>query len=277
MENKPHQSMNIRYDFIHVKNSFFFSLFFQNPTILVFNRQRRKFYSYTGNFRLTSMTSDSIIVRSFRPSDFPECRQIFFDGHLSYGNPITYMNSALQSDMSDIEKNYFQIPDGHWWVAESTDDHRIVGQVAGVPLSIGHRHYYDQLPENERDQIYELRRMGVSADAQRGGIGSRLLSALFQFARERGYRQVHLTTLTSMDRARAFYEKNGFIKGSIEKTSFGDIDINTEEGMRELYRNPLKTVMIETNDVISEEDQRLMRMPVMQSKHTFVQHYSRML
>ena len=222
-------------------------------------------------------SASSIIVRSFQPSDFPECRKLFFDGHLSYGNPMSYMNSALQNDMADIEKNYFQMPDGHWWVAVSTDDNRIVGQVAGLPLSIGHRSYYDKLPANERDQIYELSRMGVSAEIQRGGIGSRLISTLFDFARERGYRQVHLTTLTCMDRACAFYEKNGFVKGPIEKTSFGSIDINTEEGMKELSTNPLRTTMIEVNDVISEEDQRLMKMPLMQSRNTFVQHYSRML
>ncbi|CAF4858722.1 unnamed protein product, partial [Rotaria socialis] len=55
--------------------------------------------------------------------------------------------------MADIEKSYLQVPNAHWWVAVSTEDNRIVGQVALQPLHLGDPSYYKCLPLEERDQI----------------------------------------------------------------------------------------------------------------------------
>lgn len=219
----------------------------------------------------------TIIIRSYQPSDLPECQNLFTASHDFYENPMFFVNMVLQTDMSDIEKNYLKAPDGHWWVAVSVADGRVLGQVAGLPVSIAEPSYYKQLPEDEREKIYELRRMGVAADAQRDGIGSRLLSTLTEFARNRGYRQVHVSTLTSMIRAREFYEKHGFVRGRIEKTLLGNIDMENVEEAKETFKNLPTPTIFEINDPIPEEDQRLMKISPKYSKHIYVQHYSLML
>jgi GNAT superfamily N-acetyltransferase len=222
----------------------------------------------------TDSTPSSILIRSYQPSDLSACQEIFTAGHRSYDNPMFYINSVLQTDMADIEKNYLQIPNGHWWVAVSTDDNRIVGHVAVLPLSIAEPSYYHELPEEERDQICDLRRMSVATDVQRAGVGRKLLSTLIDFAREKGYRQVHLTTLTSMDRACAFYERNGFIKGRIEKTSLNGVLPEKYEDFEELLRTLPEPIIFEAGAIIPDEDLRLMRIPIVQSQCFYVQHYS---
>src|SRR2546430_195944 len=130
-----------------------------------------------------SSPTSSIVIRSYQPSDLSACQEIFTAVHLSYNHPMFYINSTLQTDMADIEKNYLQIPNAHWWVAVSTDDNRVVGHVALSPLKLAETSYYHELPEEERDQICELRRMAVASDAQRQGVGNKLLSTLIDFAR----------------------------------------------------------------------------------------------
>jgi GNAT superfamily N-acetyltransferase len=225
----------------------------------------------------TESTPSSIVVRSYQLSDLSACQAVFTTAHLSYNNPILFTNTVLQTDMNDIQKNYLDVPNGHWWVAVSTNDNHVVGHVAALPLHLAEPSYYHQLPEGERDEIFELRRMAVAPDAQREGVGSKLLSALIDFARERGYRQVHLTTFPSMNKACAFYEKHGFIKGRIEKFSFDYDSLETIEDKKNLLNNQSKLVIFETGTLIPDEDLSLMKMSPIQSKFIYIQHYSLML
>jgi len=211
-------------------------------------------------------TLSSIVIRSYQPSDLSACQEIFSTVHRSYGNPMPFFDAILQTDMSDIEKNYLEIPNGHWWVAVSTDDNRVVGHIAVLPLHLGDPAYYRELPERERDQICELLRLAVVSDVQRKGVGSKLLSTLIAFAREKGYCQIHLTTLASMNLACAFYEKNGFIKGRIEKDSVDSVLLDKCSDER-------KPVIFEANAIIPDEDLRLMKMSPSQSKLTYSRHY----
>ena len=135
--------------------------------------------------------SASIVIRSFQPSDQAGCEALFKLVHSEYGNPTAYINYALHTDMADIPKRYLGVPDGHWWVAVSTDDNRIVGHLAVLPLQVGDPSYYAQAAPEERDHICELLRMAIDPSVQRQGLGGRLLSTLIDFVRERGYRQIH--------------------------------------------------------------------------------------
>jgi ribosomal protein S18 acetylase RimI-like enzyme len=225
----------------------------------------------------TESTPSSIVVRPYQPSDLPECLEIFTTVHQSYDNPMLFVEMSKQTDMADIEKHYLQIPNGNWWVA--VDDNRIVGHVAVLPLSKNKNIPSDllELPEKERDQICELLRMAVATDAQRKGVGKKLISTLMDFARERGYRQVYLTTLANMNKACAFYEKNGFIKRRIEKFAFDVDPSDTLEVLQARFADPPKPFIFEVGETIPDEDQRLMKLPPNQSKFIYVQHYYRML
>ena len=211
-------------------------------------------------------SSPSIVIRSFQTSDLAQCQALFSAGHMSYGDAKKYIDYAMRKDMSDIDKNYMQVTNGHWWVAVSTDDNQIIGQIAILPLKIGDPSYYKTMSADERDQTCELVRLGVASDAQRFGLGKKLLSTLSEFARERGFNQVHVTTLTSMDKACAFYERNGFVKGYIEKHARNDIEDGSSG-----------CPILDPKVTIPEEDQRLMKMRPDESGFLYVQHYSRKL
>jgi GNAT superfamily N-acetyltransferase len=189
------------------------------------------------------------------------------------------IDHVLETDMADIEKNYLQISNGQWWVAVSTEDNRIVGHVAGLPLSIADPSYYHELPEGERDQIYELRRMAVATDVQRTGVGNKLLSTLIEFARDKGYRQIHLTTsnFANLDKVCTFYERNSFTKGPVKKFSFSGVLPEKLESMKELFRSLPRPVSFEAGTIIPDEDLRLMKMSPTESKCMYIMHYSLML
>src|ERR1700722_1934765 len=178
---------------------------------------------------MSASPSSSIVIRTYQPSDLSACQTLFLDAHKEYGHPTKYYTRVFETDMADIEKNYLQVPNAHWWVAVSTDNNHIVGQVGVQPLRLGDRAYYQQVPVDERDQICELRRMAVAPNAQKCGIGFLLLSTVLDFARQHGYRQVHLTNLTSMDKACAFYENHGFVKGRIDRYSLEQIGPKQQE------------------------------------------------
>ncbi|CAF1320822.1 unnamed protein product [Adineta steineri] len=220
----------------------------------------------------TNSTPSSISVRSYQPSDLPACQALFIEGHRGYGNSTSYVNNALATDMADIEKNYLQVSCGHWWVAVSTDDNRIVGQIAILPMRLGHPLYYSQLTGEERDHICDILRLGVTLDAQRLGVGKELLSTLINFAHENGYRQIHVTTLTHMNKANAFYKKHGFIKGHIDKTPIGGTPENINNENKSVNNKPTSNIF-EVDAIIPDEDQRLMKLSPTESKFIYVQHY----
>lgn len=62
--------------------------------------------------------------------------------------------------------------------------------------------------------------VAVSPHARGGGIGSRLLMALKEFARVQGYRRIRLDVVDSNPRARSLYERHGFVATARRATSW---------------------------------------------------------
>lgn len=58
--------------------------------------------------------------------------------------------------------------------------------------------------------VCELRKMYFLPSLRGLGAGAALMQACLDFARESGFRQCYLETLTGMDRAQALYERSGF-------------------------------------------------------------------
>lgn len=82
-----------------------------------------------------------------------------------------------------------------YWVA--TDESGKV--VAGVGVG----------PLNGEPSVCELQKMYCLKEHRGTGIAQRLLDEAFKFATGK-YERIYLETMDNMDRAKAFYEKNGF-------------------------------------------------------------------
>ncbi|MCF0131630.1 MAG: GNAT family N-acetyltransferase [Pseudobutyrivibrio sp.] len=82
-----------------------------------------------------------------------------------------------------------------YWVAENED-----GQViAGVGIG----------PLNGKEGICELQKMYCLPEYRGCGIAQKLLDTALDFAKQQ-YASCYLETMQNMDRAKSFYEKNGF-------------------------------------------------------------------
>jgi putative acetyltransferase len=77
-------------------------------------------------------------------------------------------------------------------------DGRVEGGAGIAPLTAGD------------SRICELRKMYFLPSLRGAGAGSALMRQCLDFAREAGYAQCYLETLTGMDRAQALYEHVGF-------------------------------------------------------------------
>jgi ribosomal protein S18 acetylase RimI-like enzyme len=72
----------------------------------------------------------------------------------------------------------------------------------------------------ESPDVAELRAVAVAADAQGGGIGTRLVDAVLGLLRERGTRRVVVGTASSGVRQLAFYQRCGFRLSHVERDFF---------------------------------------------------------
>lgn len=80
-----------------------------------------------------------------------------------------------------------------------------------------------------------------------------------------------------MNKACAFYEKNGFIRGRIEKYPLDEFLCEGSKDMQNALINRPKPIIFEADAIIPDEDRCLMKMLPSQSKCIYVQHYSLML
>ncbi len=107
-------------------------------------------------------------------------------------------------DITDIEGEYLDAG-GEFLVAER--DGRVVG-MGGLRVDG---------PEGE------LHRMRVARDCQREGVGSALLAALEEAARERGVARLHVRTARRQAAAVAFYPANGYER--VDTAAHGEYDL----------------------------------------------------
>lgn len=146
------------------------------------------------------------VARQFRSEDLAQVHTIFAEGMSDYpehkDSPLLaqYIQQSIESDLGDIQGTYMAHGGNFWVVAPADEPSRVVGMVA---------------LESKGDKEGELRRMSVTRDYRRYGIGRLLISTLEQWAAANGYRKVWLTTGAIMKKARAFYESTGYTQVEI--------------------------------------------------------------
>jgi GNAT superfamily N-acetyltransferase len=60
------------------------------------------------------------------------------------------------------------------------------------------------------DEVAQLRLLFVDAEARGHGVGSKLVERCIEFARERGYERMMLSTVSPLESARKIYDAAGF-------------------------------------------------------------------
>src|SRR5690606_34439238 len=81
-------------------------------------------------------------------------------------------------DIDDVELAYMSSPGSHFWVAVDEQD-QVVGMIGVQQLDAG---------------VGEIRRLRVSVDHRRRGIGTALLQRALEFCRDQGLLKVTLDT-----------------------------------------------------------------------------------
>ncbi len=105
---------------------------------------------------------------------------------------------GLDSDLVHLGEYYNQHDDGCLYVAEIEDGSKIIGTAAIRSLKQFH-------------STCELKRMFVSKEYRKLGIGQGLLDMTLDFARKAGYSKILLYSSSDLKAARNLYLKNGFV------------------------------------------------------------------
>jgi ribosomal protein S18 acetylase RimI-like enzyme len=132
----------------------------------------------------------SFEIRSFRRGDGQICRQLYTDGLL--GGKLSENDTC--SDLDDIQSTYLKHEGSHFWVAQ-THDGKIVGMI-GV--------------QHHDEGVGEIRRLRVSVDYRRRGIGSALLETALRFCQQQQYLKLTVDTFMEREAATGLFRKFGF-------------------------------------------------------------------
>ena len=103
-----------------------------------------------------------------------------------------YTPGAFKYTTPDTEEVRGRFDEGPIWVA--MDQGSMIGTVSGMA---------------ETDRFY-VRSMAVRPDAQRLGLGQRMLEILEAFARDKDFKLIYIYTTHVLPGAKRLYEKNGF-------------------------------------------------------------------
>lgn len=123
-----------------------------------------------------------IILRRAEAADAATVADVFLDSfHATYAFPLAHTDDEVRSWIRER-----LIPDHETWVAVADDEPRIVAFMALMPGHI--------------EQLY------VAQDRLGTGIGRQLV----ELGKERSPGGLSLWTFQANDRARRFYERNGF-------------------------------------------------------------------
>jgi putative acetyltransferase len=141
-----------------------------------------------------------ITIRPIRKSDIPAAKRVIlsvaynifgFDGTLDE-SIRHFLATGKLKDMDDVQTNYIKTG-GSFLVALNGE--QVIGSGALRRLD---------------ETTAELKRMWLLETYHGQGIGYRLITQLFDFARQQGYRRIQLQTSAEQFRALAFYRKVGF-------------------------------------------------------------------
>ncbi len=142
-------------------------------------------------------------IRSFQASDLQACQKLYVEGLL--GGSLAENDTGI--DIDDIESVYMGTEGNHFWVAENQR-----GQVVGM---IG--------VQQHETNVGQVRRLRVSQDFRRRGIGKALLEKAIGFCRENGHLKVAMDTFAERSIVSDMFTKQGFVLGGTRQAAGKDV------------------------------------------------------
>jgi putative acetyltransferase len=141
-----------------------------------------------------------ITIRPIHMDEIPAAKRVIltvgygiFGWHGSLDNSINYFQSTDEFlDMDNVQSHYF---DDRGTFLAAFDDEKLIGSGAIRNLEL---------------TVAELKRLWLLEPYHGKGIGFRLITMLFDFARTNGYQNVRLQTSPQQTRAISFYRQIGF-------------------------------------------------------------------
>jgi ribosomal protein S18 acetylase RimI-like enzyme len=147
----------------------------------------------------------AVDVRPVAPDEHREAGRVTARAYEAEGSERASSNADYLDRVADVATRSL-----HAVVLGAFEDGRILGTVTlEVDGRIPGGHPRPPLAE---DQAH-VRMLGVSPEAQRRGIGRRLMAATIEHARRAGKRRITLETTETMVAAQRLYEAMGFRRG----------------------------------------------------------------
>jgi GNAT superfamily N-acetyltransferase len=134
-----------------------------------------------------------MLIRRYQTRDNKEVKELHYAG-VAQIDPDPYRpdNPFVDSDLDDIEGVYINNR-GDFIVGTIENEIMAMGALQKVSADLG-----------------EIKRLRVRRDYQKQGYGARILARLISRARELGYTELCLDTLTDNTPAQRLFEKGGF-------------------------------------------------------------------
>lgn len=135
-------------------------------------------------------TKTGVRIRRAVAADAPAVASVLYESFAEY--EASYTTEAFALTVSNPERILERMREGPVWVA--LEGERVVGTVGAVAKG---------------ESLY-VRGMAVSPSARGSRIGSMLMECVEEFAAERGFKRMSLSTTPFLDRAIRLYERLGF-------------------------------------------------------------------
>jgi GNAT superfamily N-acetyltransferase len=149
-------------------------------------------------------------IRVFQKSDSDKVKEFISDIIVNEFKFKLEFNT-LDSDILEIDKIYNKSNRGCFWVAETVvndNDYSNTQQKQQKQKIIGTTAVRNL---KQFESTCELKRMFVSSDFRRLGLGQKLLDTAIGFAKSAGYSRMVLDSSKALHAARALYLKSGFV------------------------------------------------------------------
>lgn len=158
-----------------------------------------------------SIPYDELVIRTWQPRDREACIELIGAILAEYG--LEWDPTTADKDVVEVEKAYHH---GEFWVIEDVQSLQIVGTGA-----------FYEVPQRGIGAI-EIRKMYLSPKVRRRGLGSFLLAALEERARQLEYSMAYIETASVLKEACALYKARSYVLSDGLETERCDLVLEKE-------------------------------------------------